>query len=307
MYRIAVSGATGMIGSALIRRCIGRGVEVVALINPGSKKNDNIPVSPLVTLVPCGLEDMAAFDAANIPPCDVFYHFAWAGTYGASRNDGYQQNRNITYALDAVGLAHRLGCEAFIGAGSQAEYGRVEGKLSAETPVFPENSYGIAKLCAGQLTRIHAHQLGLRHIWTRILSVYGIGDNNFTVLISTLEKILNKEQPAFTKGEQQWDYLYCDDAANAFYLLGLYGKDNAVYPIGSGTSRRLRDFFETACRMCDENVKPDFGALPYNENQVMYLCADIAALQRDTGFTPTVPFEEGIARTIAWYEEKRQK
>lgn len=86
--------------------------------------------------------------------CDAFFHLAWTGTVGAARNDMFQQNKNVEYALEAVELAASLGCKIFVGAGSQAEYGRVEGKLCADTPVFPENGYGIAKLCAGQMTRI---------------------------------------------------------------------------------------------------------------------------------------------------------
>ena len=61
--------------------------------------------------------------------------------------------------MDAVNLAHRLGCEFFIGAGSQAEYGRVEGKLNAQVPTNPENGYGMAKLCAGQMSRVDSAKI----------------------------------------------------------------------------------------------------------------------------------------------------
>ena len=109
-------------------------------------------------------------------PYDVFYHFAWGGTTGDGRNDCEIQEKNIRYALDAAALAKRFGCSAFVGAGSQAEYGRVEGNLNSQTPAFPENGYGMAKLCAGQMTRLYCRQAGMRHVWTRILSIYGPGD-----------------------------------------------------------------------------------------------------------------------------------
>ena len=47
----------------------------------------------------------------------------------------------------------------------------------------------------------------------------------------------------------------------------------------------------------------ELGALPYNENQVMYLCADISALTADTGFVPQIGYGEGISRTINWLKE----
>ena len=61
----------------------------------------------------------------------MFYHFGWDGTFGNSRNNMYGQNLNVKYALDAVKAAKATGCHTFVGAGSQAEYGRFEGKLSA--------------------------------------------------------------------------------------------------------------------------------------------------------------------------------
>ena len=95
------------------------------------------------------------------------------GTTGAARNDMPLQTRNIASALQAAELAAKLGCNTFVGAGSQAEYGRTEQLLSPETPVFPENGYGMAKLCAGQMSRIRCQELGIKHVWVRILSVYG--------------------------------------------------------------------------------------------------------------------------------------
>ena len=47
----------------------------------------------------------------------------------------------------------------------------------------------------------------------------------------------------------------------------------------------------------------ELGAIPYPDKQVMYLCADTAPLQQDTGFVPGTPFEEGIRQTIAWAKE----
>lgn len=69
------------------------------------------------------------------------------GTIGEKRNDLYMQNLNIKYTLDAVELARRLGCNTFIGAGSQAEYGRVDGIISPNTPTNPENRIWYCKTC----------------------------------------------------------------------------------------------------------------------------------------------------------------
>lgn len=296
MKSAVITGATGAIGTALINELTSKGVRVLVLTREDSPRNSIIPQSPLVEVRYCSLEELHDFEAEG--EYEVFYHLAWAGTFGSARNDLYLQNKNVEYALDAVAAAKRLGCHIFIGAGSQAEYGRVEGILKPDTPAFPENGYGYGKLCAGQMTRDLAHNLGLRHIWVRILSVYGPNDGGGSMVMSALKKLRDGEIPEFTKGEQKWDYLYSGDAAEAFTLLGEKGADGKVYVLGSGNARPLAEYIEELRRTAAPNGKVNLGAVPYGEKQVMFLCADISELQRDTGWKPTTDFADGIRRII---------
>lgn len=303
MKTAIVTGATGMIASALIRKLVSENVKVYALCKPGEKKDDEFFKSPLVSSVDA---DISALDGAKEQineKCDVFYHFAWLGTFGGTRDDAYIQSDNIRFTLDAVKLARDTGCECFVGAGSQAEYGRTNEKLTPDTATNPETGYGIAKYTAGKLSRMYAQQLGMRHCWVRILSVFGQKGNPNSIIMSSLDKMLRGEYTSFTKGEQQWDFLHCDDAAKAFYLIGEKGKDGKVYPLGSGETRTLADYI-TAMRDCvNPELKIGIGDLPYNKGQVMYLCADISDLKRDTGFEPDLSFEEGIKRTADWIRD----
>ena len=304
--RVVITGPTGAIGHALIEKCISNGDEVLAVCRKGSSRIASLPKDAGVTVLELSLCDYDEYiSSASKPevPYDVFYHFAWNGTTGASRNDTDLQSKNVQYALSAVKLASFFGCRTFIGAGSQAEYGRVEGSLRADTPAFPENGYGIAKLCAGQLTRILCGQLGIKHIWTRILSVYGPYDGEKSMIISSLRKMLTGEEAQFTKGEQEWDYLFSEDAANAMYLIAQKGIGNKTYVIGSGKTRRLMDYINVMDQMVNPAVHPVLGAVPYADKQVMYLCADISELSEDTGFMPAVDFEEGIEKTIEYVKE----
>ena len=221
---------------------VSHNIKVLVLTRKESIRNKYIFSHPLVSKLDCSLENMQQLYAIGCDKeYDAFYHLAWAGTTGIDRNDMYLQNQNVKYALDAVELAHRMHCKVFIGTGSQAEYGRYEGKLSETTPTFPENGYGIAKLCASQMTRERAHQLGMRQIWARILSVYGPYDGKQSMIMSSIDKMLKAERTSFTKGEQLWDYLYSKDAARALYLLG-QKKLDGVYCLGSGSARPLKDY-----------------------------------------------------------------
>lgn len=300
MKRVIVTGATGMIASALIRTLIKNNVEVYALCRPEDSKDDEFFSSPLVTAVDADISQLCEVKDKIDKKCDVLYHFAWLGTFGGTRNDTYIQNDNIRFTLDAVKLAHETGCECFVSAGSQAEYGRVTEKLTADTFANPETGYGIAKYTAGKLSRMYAQQLGMRHCWVRILSVFGQKGNPNSIIMSSLDKMLKGEYTSFTKGEQLWDFLHCDDAALAFYLIGKNGKDGAVYPLGSGKTRQLSDYIKAMRDCVNPQLKIGIGDLPYNDGQVMYLCADISQLTEDTGFEPELTFEEGIMRTVHW-------
>lgn len=318
--RAVVTGATGMIGATLSRLLIKDGVEVMAVIRPGSSKRSQLPEHEKLHIVECSLDELSSLTLGDT--YDVWFHLGWMGTYGDSRNDVYLQNQNITHTLDAVTMAHKLGCSVFVGAGSQAEYGRVQENtivgiqgnvksgipLNESVPERPENGYGIAKLCAGRLSRILCEKYGIRHVWTRFLSVYGPFDNSYTMVMSGIYRMLRGESPDYTKGEQMWDYIYSEDAARAMYLAAEYGQDQAVYCIGSGKASPLASYI---CRIRDVAApgrKIGIGNLPYPPGQVMYLCADISRLTKDTGFSPQISFEEGIQRTVNWcLEEMKRK
>lgn len=307
MKKVVISGPTGAIGHALIQECLDHGDEVYAICHPGSKRVSTLPQNEHVHICFADLSNLLALKDELPHNCDVFYHYAWAGTFGDARNDMYLQHKNIGYALDAVKLAHECGCQIFIGAGSQAEYGRFEGKLRPDTPAFPENGYGMAKLCAGEMTRYLAQSLGMKHIWPRILSVYGPYDGMKTMVMSTIVKLLHGEKPAFTAGEQMWDYLYTGDVGGIMYALSSEkSKDGAIYCLGTGIARPLKDYIIAILDHINPELPLGIGEIPYSPKQVMYLCADTRALIDDLGYHFKYSFDDGIAKTIEWVREQER-
>lgn len=305
MKRAVITGPTGAVGMALIEYLSGQNIEVTAVCRRNSARKKQIAENSLVKIVECDLEEMEKLPGLIKGKQDVFFHFAWEGTYGNSRNDCDLQNRNVTYTLKAVEAAKQLGCHTFVGAGSQAEYGRFEGALNGKVPAFPETGYGIGKLCAGQMSRLACRQAQIKHVWARILSVYGPYDGPYTMIMSTIEKLLHGETPQLTAGEQKWDYIYSADAARALFLMAEKGKDGMVYCVGSGKIRPLREYIEVMRDCANPAAELGFGRIPYGPGQVFYLQADITDLNRDTGFVPEVSFEEGIRKTIEWYKKEQ--
>lgn len=311
--RIVISGATGAIGTALIRYALDQQMQVLAICHKNSNRIARLPKADNLRILELDAEEYSDFaddekELSSLGRYDCFFHLAWQGTTGTARNDMDLQLSNIQYTLDAVELAAGLGCKCFVGAGSQAEYGRVEGMISSTTPAFPENGYGIAKLCAGQMSRIRCEQLGMKHIWTRILSIYGPGDGEGSLIMSAISGFLNHRKTEFTAGMQKWDYLYSGDAARVLLGLSEYGESGQVYCVGSGKIQLLKEYIHQVYMAVNGQDASDkqlgIGLRPYMDKQVMYLQADIAEWPEELVLEfeerPMCSFEEGIRNTINW-------
>ena len=302
MNRVIITGPTGAVGISLIEELISKKIYVTAICRQGSKRISNIPRSKYVNIIECNMEEYKKLDYVLYDKYDVFFHLAWDGTYGISRNDLNLQLNNVKYTLDAVELAHKLGCKVFVGAGSQSECGHIEGIISSSTPCNPDNGYGIAKYSSCLMSRIKCKELGIRHNWCRIISLYGPYDGEHTMVMSLIKKLLNGERVKCTKGDQIWDYIYSKDAAKAFRLVAEKGKEDEIYCIGSGNSRYLRDYILDIKKHINTNAEIGFGEIAYYENQVMHLETDISNLKLDVDFEPRYSFEKGITETIEWYK-----
>lgn len=301
MKHVIVTGATGMVGATMIEQMLEDGIKVTGIVRPASSKMKNLTQNENLKIVECDIDNLLSLKEVLSHDYDTFFHFAWNGTYGASREDIRLQTQNVADTLDAIELAHTLGCQAFVGAGSQAEFGPVEGTISDAIAKNPVTGYGIAKLDACRMGKILCGQYGIRHSWGRIVSTYGPRDNSYTMVMSSIINMLDGKRMQFTKGEQTWDYLYGGDCSRAFYLIGEYGKHGKAYTIGSGHTRQLKDYITAIRDTINPSLEIGIGELDYYPNQVMHLCADITELKEDTGFEPQISFEEGIQRTIDWY------
>lgn len=292
MKNIIVTGATGCVGSAVVRRVLAQCMQVTCLVHPGSRRLSNLPADERIRIVECAVSDYQTLQLDGT--YDAFIHLSWEKTFGASRDDAEVQTRNIQYTLDACQLASRCGCQVFVGAGSQAEYGVQSVDLTPDLPVKPESGYGIAKYAAGKLSAMLCKSLGIRHCWARILSVYGPHDGENTLISYVIRELQAGRSPELTRCEQLWDYLYADDAGEALLAIAEKGIDGKAYPLGSGRGRKLSDYIEVIRQTVNPAIAVRYGAKDYYPHQPMHLVADIQELTADVGWTPRVTFEDGI-------------
>ena len=303
MNNVAISGGTGMIGVALIKTLLSTDIRnIYVLCRMDSQKLNRLPQDKRIQVIPCDLEQITELPTLIDAKCDIFYHFAWLGTGGAQRNlliDS--QAANIKYTLDAMDAAYALGCSKFIGAGSQAEYGLLDlDTIRPNSPCNPIQAYGIAKYAAGKLAMLKAEMLNMDCLWVRIFSVYGTLDRPNSMISSTITRLIEGESPLFTPALQRWDYLYENDAGEAFAAIGEHAIGRKVYCLGSGEARPLQEYLEELRRIVNPDVRLAIGALPYPSNAVMNLCADINELVGDTGWHPKTSFQRGIEEILKY-------
>jgi UDP-glucose 4-epimerase len=113
------------------------------------------------------------------------------------------------------------------------------------------------------------------------------------VLPMAADAIARGVAPDFTPCEQRWEFLHVNDAADAVIAVGKHGAIG-VFNLGSGDARPLRDVLLALRDRIDPTVHPNFGAVAYRPDQVMYLEADISALTNAAGWAPKISIETGL-------------
>ena len=304
--KILVTGATSMIGVSVIAAalCDDSIEKIYAVVKPGSIKTERICKSERIKILYCDCMHYDRLPELVDDKIDVFYHLAWprTPTYKESIEELIDKSYQLGGVIRAVEVASRLGARKFIGAGTQAEYGIKNEVLKPSTSCNPVRADGILKLAAGQLAMEVSRSFGIICIWMRIFSIYGRYDRKDSMIMTTVAKLLRNEYCQFTPSEQIWDYLYEDDAGRAFWLAAKEINKSRVFCLASGTSMPLREYINVIRNVVAPNAKIGIGELPYPVNPVMQLRADISDLQRETGWTPQITFEEGIKNVCEYLQ-----
>nr|WP_305142211.1 NAD(P)-dependent oxidoreductase [uncultured Acetatifactor sp.] len=296
--KIVITGATGFIGTALCEEMLVNSHEVVAVVRPGSKKKEKLSFpgeGNRLEIVEAGLDEMESL-AEQVGQADVFYHLAWNGSAGTEREDFDIQNSNIGYTADAIRAAVKCGCRKFVGAGSQAEYGVVHGLAKEEETIpRPFMMYGAAKLAAYQMGQILAKQLGIRLVWPRIYSVYGVGENPGTLVSYVMETLRKGEVPELSPCENMWNFMYITDCARALRMLGEKEEAAGIYHVASEDTRLLKEFVEEIRDVVAPGSELRFGARVSDLAKTFWLEPAVKQIEA-LGFSCKIKFRQGIEK-----------
>lgn len=304
--RIFVTGATGFIGSHLVKRLVERGDTVAILKRPTSNTSRIKDILGKVEVIHGDLSsiDTTSYSVKRFAP-ESIVHLAWWGVSNASRNDPRQVG-NIGGAVSLAQIADWVGARNWIGLGSQAEYGpNATQPVTENATPQPTSLYGITKLSASLLAKHFCSTAGLRFAWVRLFSAYGPCDEPDWLIPYVIRNLLANKRPALSLGEQRWDYLYIDDAIDGLIKIIDEPTASGTFNLGSGCSPTIVRVAETIRDIIDPSLPLGLGDIPYSPNQIMHLQADISRL-RSLGWESKISLVEGLHRTIEWFRKNPQ-
>ncbi len=290
---IFITGATSFIGTNLIKGLYNKNYNIVAIVRKNSTKLNLLSKYKKIKIIELDMEEIERLPDLVKMNCDVFYHLAWNGTRGLERDDKVIQQNNYHYSINALVAANKLCCKTFISAGSQAEYGIHDECITEETIEKPVTEYGKYKLEFCNYAKSFCRENNITFIEPRFFSLYGLGDNEKTLIISSIDKMLKNEDLNLTECIQTWNYLNIKDAVDALIKLQNVNTPG-IYNFGSDDTRILKDFISEIYGIINSKSNMNFGAVPYPESGIVSINPCISKLKKAINWEPKVKFSDGI-------------
>jgi dolichol-phosphate mannosyltransferase len=302
LTRALVTGAGGFVGANLVRRLLEEGNEVLALVRPGGDtwRLDGLDTSVVAT----DLRDAEAVSRVfrSARPSWVF-HLAAHGGYSWQADSAAILESTVLGTATVLESAARASVEAVVQAGSSSEYGPKAYPPTEDALLAPDSVYGVAKAAATHLGRHAASAWGLRTVTLRLYSVYGPFEDPRRFVPSLVTHALAGRLPALVAPETARDFVYVDDAVDAFVLAATgSGSSGSVYNVGSGRQTTIREAVETARQVFGVQEAPRWGSLEPRSWDTPVWVADVTRARVELAWRARTDLADGLRRTADWLQ-----
>ena len=328
--KVLVTGVAGFIGSQTARTLLARGDDVIGLDNLNDYYDVNLKLARLARLqgqnnfhfIKADLADRHEIERVfeEHRPERVINLAAQAGVRYAFENPHSYANSNLVGFLHILEGCRHHGVEHLVYASSSSVYGaNTRMPFSIHDNVdHPLNLYAASKKANELMAHSYSHLYELPVTGLRFFTVYGPwGRPDMAVYIFTRAIFENRPIAIFNNGNMRRDFTYIDDIAEG--VLRTLDRPAApdpawdpeqpeaatssapyrIYNIGNSQPVNLLDFVSLLEKIIGKPAIRDLR--PMQPGDVIETCADISALQRDVGFSPSTPVVEGLNRFVAWY------
>lgn len=264
MVDVVLTGATGFVGTQILRTLLDRGCTVrVPVRNPSQVRQKYLSREGLEIVETSDLfsEDAEGLEAL-LRGARTLIHAAWFATPGEYLNSAM----NLACLTGTLNLARAFslsGGKRFVGLGTCAEYYPSPGLITTATPLEPQNLYAACKMSAYQVLRHFCSSEAISFSWCRIFYLYGEGENGLRLVPYVRRQLEAGQAVMLTRGDQIRDFLDVAEAGRMIVDVAL-GDDQGAVNICSGKPTTVRQLVEG---IADEYGRRDllrFGAKAEN-------------------------------------------
>jgi len=306
MANYLVTGGAGFIGSHLAEELVRRGERVRVVDNLATGKRQNLAHVPSVEFIEGDLADLEVARRA-VTGIDYVLHQAAIPSVPRSVEDPITSNRaNVDASLNILVAARDAGVKRLVYAGSSSAYGNTPTLPKIETmATAPLSPYALQKLVAEQYCQMFTTLYGLETVTIRYFNVFGPRQDPSSpysgVISLFISALCDGRQPTiFGDGEHTRDFTYIANVVDGVLrACTADGASGEVINVATGRRISLNTLFNTIRELVGAQLSPKYA--DPRPGDVKDSQADISKARRILGYQPSVPFEEGLARTVAWY------
>ena len=290
-----------------MRRLLADGVTVACLVRPG---HDPWRLEEIRADVAWHEADLADVDAVTallrrVRP-DWVFHLAVHGAYSWQTDVDTMIRTNVVGTLALARACVAADVPVLVNTGSSSEYGLKDHPPAETEWLDPNSDYACTKAAATQLCRHWALRHRRRFVTLRLYTAYGPWEDPGRLVPTLVVHGLRGALPPLTNPETARDWVYVDDACDAFVRAATRAgvPDGAVYNVGSGVQTSLGDVVASARRILGVAQEPRWGAMRDRGWDTSVWVADPRAARDALGWEPRTSFADGFARTVEWFRPR---